>query len=188
VGGIFTTPAEKAEYERLRANPAVAQSVQYFGFVSGAQKRRVLCDADAFCFPTFLPERETSRVNLIEAMAFGLPIVTTRWRSLAELFPAGYSGLVDIRCPDQIAGAAAALSGPRERGFLPADFSEEFHAGTVLAGLTDAFRGIEESGASMVSGPQARRCNRSFKPVPVNFSIVTPSFATRGGCNCASPR
>jgi len=28
VGGNFTTPAEKAEYERLRANPAVAQSVQ----------------------------------------------------------------------------------------------------------------------------------------------------------------
>jgi glycosyltransferase involved in cell wall biosynthesis len=40
---------------------------------------------------------------LIEAMAFGLPVVTTRWRGLDELLPRGYAGLVDLRSPDQIA-------------------------------------------------------------------------------------
>jgi hypothetical protein len=36
-------------------------------------------------------------------MAFGLPIVTTRWRSIPELLPSGYPGLVAIRSPAQIA-------------------------------------------------------------------------------------
>ncbi len=44
-------------------------------------------------------------MNLIEAMAFGLPILTTRWRSIPELFSAGYKGLVAIRSPDQIAAS-----------------------------------------------------------------------------------
>ena len=41
-------------------------------------------------------------------MAFGLPIVTTRWRSLPEMLPPNYPGLVDSQSPEQI---AAALSG-----------------------------------------------------------------------------
>ena len=39
-----------------------------------------LRDADLFCFPTFY-QNENQPVNLIEAMAFGLPVVTTRWRT-----------------------------------------------------------------------------------------------------------
>ena len=44
--------------------------VQYFGFVSGAQKNQLLREADLFCFPTYY-ENENQPVNLIEAMAFG---------------------------------------------------------------------------------------------------------------------
>src|SRR5581483_3032116 len=76
----------------------------YRGFVGGAQKNQLLRDADLFCFPTFY-QNENQPVNLIEAMAFGLPIVTTRWRSLPEMFPPDYPGLVDLRSPAQIAEA-----------------------------------------------------------------------------------
>ena len=57
-------------------------------------KTQALRDADLFCFPTYyLAENQPG--NLIEAMAFGLPIVTTRWRSMPEMLPPDYPGLVD---------------------------------------------------------------------------------------------
>ena len=62
------------------AQPGMADMVQYLGFVSGDQKHQLLREADLFCFPTYY-ENENQPVNLIEAMAFGLPILTTRWRS-----------------------------------------------------------------------------------------------------------
>ncbi len=38
-------------------------------------------------------------------MAFGLPVVTTRWRSVPEMLPPGYPGVVDPKSPGQIAAA-----------------------------------------------------------------------------------
>ena len=65
-------------------------------------------EADLFCFPTrYIGENQP--VNLIEAMAFGLPIVTTRWRSLPEMLPLNYPGLVDSQSPEQIAAALIRL-------------------------------------------------------------------------------
>src|SRR5207248_11682887 len=102
VAGTFVSPREKAQFDLLLAAPGAAECLEYFGFVSGEQKTRLLCEADLFCFPTYY-ENENQPVNLIEAMAFGLPILTTRWRSLPELFPADYPGLVNVRSPEQIA-------------------------------------------------------------------------------------
>ena len=81
VTGGFVTAEAKAEFERRLAEPGMAEMVQYLGFVSGGQKNQLLRAADLFCFPTYY-ENENQPVNLIEAMAFGLPILTTRWRSL----------------------------------------------------------------------------------------------------------
>src|ERR1035441_5895010 len=108
VTGGFVTAEAKGEFERVLAQPGMAAMVQYLGFVSGDQKNQFLREADVFCFPTYY-ENENQPVNLIEAMAFGLPILTTRWRSLPELFPANYPGLVNIRSPEQITDRLLAL-------------------------------------------------------------------------------
>jgi len=66
------------------------------------------------CFvfrPIILPK--TKPGNLIEALAFGLPIVTTRWRSIPEMLPPNYPGLVDPKSPGQIAEALQRLVGKR---------------------------------------------------------------------------
>ena len=89
----------------------------------------MLRDADLFLFPTrYLGENQP--VNLIEAMAFGLPIVTTRWRSLPEMLPPDYPGLVNGQNPDEIAAAIlkvlAVNSGERIRGH----FQRTVHART----------------------------------------------------------
>jgi len=138
IAGGFVTAAEESEFTHLMAVPAVAQMVQYLGFVSGDQKNNLLREADLFCFPTYF-QNENQPVNLIEAMAFGLPILTTRWRSLPELFPAGYPGLVGIRSPQELADALLALmtreSGEGFRDIFLRSFTLERH----LQGLADAF-------------------------------------------------
>lgn len=144
VAGTFVSAEEKVEFEQWMAQPAIKQLVEYFGFVSGEQKNRLLREADLFCFPTYY-ENENQPVNLIEAMAFGLPILTTRWRSVPELFPVNYSGLVDIRSPDQIANVLPALmAGEAGDGFRDI-FLRNFTLERYLTGLAEAFGKIEDS-------------------------------------------
>src|SRR5205823_10885118 len=109
-----------------------------------AQKHQLLREADLFCFPTYY-ENENQPVNLIEAMAFGLPILTTRWRSLPELFPADYPGLVDVCAPEQIANVMPALmTGEAGDGFRDI-FLRHFTLERYLTGLADAFHHLEQA-------------------------------------------
>ncbi len=141
--GNFVSDEEQAEFADRQKNPAVAEVVEYAGFVSGERKTELLRTADLFLFPTrYLGENQP--VNLIEAMAFGLPIVTTRWRSLPEMLPPDYPGLVSDQNPDEIAAALllvlAERDGDQMRGHFTAHFTLERH----LACLAEALHRVEE--------------------------------------------
>ena len=146
VAGTFVNAAEQQEWEELMKQPELAQQTRWHGFVSGEEKDRLLREADLFCFPTYY-QNENQPVNLIEAMAYGLPILTTRWRSIPELFPSGYIGLVDVRSPEQIAEALLRLAtietGEEFRQIFLGTFTMEKH----LAALRKAFLGLETDNA-----------------------------------------
>lgn len=128
----------------------MADMVQYLGFVSGDQKNQLLRDADLFCFPTYY-ENENQPVNLIEAMAFGLPILTTRWRSLPELFPANYPGLVNVRSPEQIAdGLLTLMTDETGEGFREI-FLHSYTLKRHLSGLAAAFTQLEAAAPTAVA-------------------------------------
>ena len=151
VAGNFVTETEHAEFDRLRQEPEIAALVDYAGFVSGEQKKQIYREADLFVFPTrYLGENQP--VNLIEAMAFGLPTVTTRWRSLPEMFPPDYPGLVSGQNSDEIAAAIlkvlAAKSGEQIRHHFHSFFSLEQHLTTLAAAL----RSVET-----IASPQKQR-------------------------------
>jgi glycosyltransferase involved in cell wall biosynthesis len=144
VAGNFVNDAEKLEFDRIAATPEGAKCIRYLGFVAGAEKDRALREADLFCFPTYY-QNENQPVNLIEAMAFGLPIITTRWRSLPELLPPGNLGLVDICSPEQIADALT-VSITEEASEAVRDlFLRHFTLEQYLAGLAEAFHSIESA-------------------------------------------
>jgi glycosyltransferase involved in cell wall biosynthesis len=67
-------------------------------------KDRLFRENDCLCFPSYY-SAESSPLVLVEAMAYGLDIVTTHWRTLPEFLPAGYPGIVRPQSPDQIAAA-----------------------------------------------------------------------------------
>ena len=76
-------------------------------------------------------------------MAFGLPIVTTRWRSLPEMLPPDYPGLVSGQNPDEIATVILQVltlrSGELAREHFTAHFTIERH----LARLAEALHSVE---------------------------------------------
>lgn len=144
VAGNFVDPEEKKLFDQICATPLGRQCVKYLGFISGRQKEEVLRTTDLFSFPTFY-SNENQPVNLIEAMAFGLPILTTRWRSLPELFPPDYQGLVDIGSPAQVAEVLLAAVGGEFASSFRDIFLRSFTLEQHLAALSDAFLSVESA-------------------------------------------
>ena len=145
VAGHFVTSDEQAEFDRLRRDPELTSALRHVGFVSGDRKSALYRAADIFCFPTYYPA-ESFGLVVVEAMAFGLPIVTTRWRSLPELFPMDYAGLVDVQSPDQVASAFIQFAtSPKDD--LPTQLRSRFQDHFVfeqhLANLAAALHSVE---------------------------------------------
>jgi glycosyltransferase involved in cell wall biosynthesis len=155
VTGTFMTPTDEPEFKKLMADSAVASCVNYVGFVQGKEKNNLLRRADIFCFPTFY-SNENQPVNLIEAMAFGLPILTTRWRSLPEVFPEGYSGLVDVRSPEQIASGLVELL-TEDGETLRRLFERKFTLDCYLSGLAAVLHNVEEDNPQRALVPNLTR-------------------------------
>ena len=140
--GTFVTVKEKEEFDDLMRSPEFAGVIECPGFISGTDKERALREADLFCFPTRY-SAENQPVTLIEAMAFGLPIVTTRWRSIPAMFPAEYPGLVADQSPGPIADALLALTATETGEGLRDIFLRNFTLARYLSGLAEAFKQVE---------------------------------------------
>lgn len=75
--------------------------VSFVGHVEGAEKRRVFKRANAYLFPS---HHEGLPLSVLEAMAFGLPIVTSDVGSLRDFFKDGTMGYMsENRDPDVLA-------------------------------------------------------------------------------------
>ncbi len=78
-------------------------------------------------------------------MAYGLPIVTTRWRSIPEMLPENYPGLIDPqihrnRSPSRSGGWRRTISPEHSANYSLQRFTlEEQH----LTGMAAAIRSIE---------------------------------------------
>ncbi len=145
IAGKFFAESERLELEERLRQPDLAtgpESVRYVGFASGADKERLFRESDVFCFPSYY-ELEGHPVSLLEAMAFDLPCVVTRWRSLPALFPPGYPGLIEPRAPAQVASALLGLlSGPPPIAFR-ARFLDEFTVDRFVERISAALRTVE---------------------------------------------
>jgi glycosyltransferase involved in cell wall biosynthesis len=82
--------------------------VRHAGFVADTAKNDLLRECDCLCFPTLYPA-EGQPVTVIEALAFGLPVIATRWRGIPELVAGSEACLVDDQEPKAIADQIKAL-------------------------------------------------------------------------------
>lgn len=141
VAGQFMNRAEQEEFRQLcrRAEPG---SVEHVGFASGDHKRQLLTESDLFCFPSHL---ESFGLVLAEAMAFGLPIITTRCGALPEVMPEDYPGLVDIHSPEQIADILVQMIQESPFEALRQRFAEHFTVDQHLTKLAAALRALDST-------------------------------------------
>jgi glycosyltransferase involved in cell wall biosynthesis len=141
--GAFTSSAEEKELRELVQRRGLQNDVECPGFVSEERKAQAFADADLFCFPTYY-HAESFGAVIVEAMAFGLPIVTTRWRSIPEILPQDYPGFVDPKSPGQIADALQRLAGMDMAESLREMFVRRFTLERHLINLAEAIHSVEK--------------------------------------------
>jgi glycosyltransferase involved in cell wall biosynthesis len=140
--GAFASAAEEKELREIIRRRGLQDTVEHLGFVSEERKEQALHDADVFCFPTYY-NAENLPNSLMEAMAFGLPVVTTRWRAVAGMFPPDYPGLVAIKSPQQIAVALPLMAAGGVSGSLRENFLRRFTLEQHLSNMAAAIHSIE---------------------------------------------
>lgn len=80
---------ERKDFERRACELGIVDRVEFVGYQSQSQVRDRLNQTDLFVLPSFA---EGVPVVLMEAMAAGVPVVTTRIAGVAELVDDGVSG------------------------------------------------------------------------------------------------
>jgi len=157
VAGKFFLAVERKEFDlrirqadlRLNPDPGSSRSgglddepaVWYHGFVAGDAKRRLFMECDCFCLPTYY-SAESFPLVLLEAMAYGMDIIATPWRSIPELLPGEYPGIVEPRSPDQIAAALEFFSKNYLGGQLRHRFEERYTDVRWIARMKEALGSV----------------------------------------------
>ncbi|MEI8234537.1 MAG: glycosyltransferase family 4 protein [Verrucomicrobiota bacterium] len=149
VAGAFMDAREESAFHERIARPDLAGAVTYAGFTSGEKKKRLLEESDCLCFPTYYPA-ESFPLTLVEAAAYGLPSVATRWRAIPEIQPPDYPGFVEPKAPAQIADALERLAVADLAEPLRARFLTHFSIANHLKRLTEAFLGVEPGEAGFL--------------------------------------
>jgi len=93
---IAGPPHEPKRLDVLRslvARQGLESCVHILGAVTGADKINLFAQSDVFCLPTRY-EGEAMLTVILEAMAFGLPVVATRWRAIPDIVDSGVTGLL----------------------------------------------------------------------------------------------
>jgi glycosyltransferase involved in cell wall biosynthesis len=89
--GKFESRSFENEVREFISNNGLQEVVFFTGVLTGKDKVNAFRAADIFCFPTFF-EAETFGLVALEAMQFGLPVVTTTWRGLPSIVRNGVNG------------------------------------------------------------------------------------------------
>jgi glycosyltransferase involved in cell wall biosynthesis len=111
----FFGPIYGGAAREIEAQLRETQAARYRGILPQHEIWSTLAGYDALVLPTFY-QGEGHPGVLIEAMVAGLPIITTRFRSLPELVEDGVNGLlVPPRDAKALTAAIRALAGDRAR-------------------------------------------------------------------------
>lgn len=150
IGGGFPDAAIRAEFDARVAQPDLRGAVTYRGFVKPAEKAALWAAADAFVFPTFYGA-ESMPLVLLEAMAWNVPIITTRWRALPEYLPVNYPGVVPPHQPAAVAAAVRQMVAQPPGEELRRHFLAEYTLERHLEKLAAACRSIGPADGSVAA-------------------------------------
>jgi glycosyltransferase involved in cell wall biosynthesis len=136
VAGAFASPEDAARFRQAIAG--AGSTIRHVGLVAGADKHRLLLESDCLCLPTYYGA-EGQPLVLLEAMAYDLPIVATRWRAIPDTVPPGLVRFVPPRDPAALASALwETRLAPPPPGAMRAHYLAHFTEARHLAALRSA--------------------------------------------------
>ena len=93
IAGSWQEPETESLFKSEISKYKLEDFITLHGRVAGDDKWKLYSLADIFFFPSYY-ESENFPLVLIEAMAFGLPIVSTKWRGIPEMVENNHSGIL----------------------------------------------------------------------------------------------
>jgi glycosyltransferase involved in cell wall biosynthesis len=138
VAGDFLNAEDQREFQAIEHESQ--NQIKWIGFVSGETKAKLLRQSDCLCFPTYY-WAEGQPVGILEAMAYGLGIVTTNWRAIPEMLPPHVS-TVEIRNPMGSADLLLHELTSDCASEMRENFLSRFSVQTHLRELTSAFNSL----------------------------------------------
>ena len=137
-------PAMKAVRQRVESMQKFRDRVTIAGYVRNKDKADLLKSHHVFCFPTSYGEGMPNSV--LEAMAFGMPVVTCPVGGLADFFQDGSMGAL-LTCNDQetLASVISDLMSDRKKMVAMAEYNyryaqDRFLASIAAGKLRDCYR------------------------------------------------
>jgi len=132
-----------AEVMKLTRELGVAHSVRYLGEVDGVEKSHQYNQADLFVLPTF---SENFGVVVAEALAHGLPVITTRGAPWSDLETYGCGWWVDIGVDplvNALRGAMALSDAERgEMGQRGRAYVQRYDWNDIAKQMVEAYRWV----------------------------------------------
>jgi glycosyltransferase involved in cell wall biosynthesis len=148
-----------AEARRLAAELGLADRVSFEGWVDPARRAVLLAESDVYVLPSY---NEGLPMSVLEAMAAGLPVITTTVGGLPELIASGENGwLIEPGDVDAMTQALAELAADPDRrlrlGAAGRERVEASYSRPVVLGLLEAIyaetAGATRGGAARTDGP-----------------------------------
>lgn len=111
--GAWADKKDMTEVEKFIEKHDLGNEARFVGVVRGEEKKRLLLESEVFVLPTC--HEEGLPMSILEAMAAGLPIITTNYQGISELIVEGVNGFfVKPKRPGEIAKRIEKLFYDRE--------------------------------------------------------------------------
>lgn len=92
LGKMVLTVGGNGEVNKLKqiiALNQLEQIVEFKGWITGCEKYKIMMDSDVFILPSY---SEGMPVSILEAMSYGMPIISTRVGGIPEIVKSGLNG------------------------------------------------------------------------------------------------
>ncbi|HVU88297.1 MAG TPA: glycosyltransferase [Pirellulales bacterium] len=176
VMGQFITPEFGERVQKRVEELGLQEKVKFLGMLTGDEKFAAYARADVFSLPTFY-ESEAFPVVLLEALANGLPIVSTRWRGIPSLVDDGETGfLVETHDPEAVAARLSQLAGDTSLRVSMARaarrrFLEDYTLSTHIARMREMF--LEVSGETRRASDEPQTCPQEVRETEAEVEALT---------------
>ncbi|AGB18536.1 glycosyltransferase family 4 protein [Thermoanaerobacterium thermosaccharolyticum] len=112
--GAWSNDKEKNDVMQFIIDNKLETLIEFKGVVKDKEKKDLLLNSDLFILPTYYPN-EGQPISIIEAMAAGLPIISTDTGCITDMVIDGYNGfIVEKQKPEEIAEKIMILANKKE--------------------------------------------------------------------------